>query len=59
MIQVQLPASRGEVRYMPSFEGDLSNFALNMDHISALRFGDVILKTTNNYINVRVIILLV
>ena len=59
MIKVELPASRGEVRYLPSFEGDLSNFALNMDHISAFRFGDVSLKTTNNHINIRVIILFI
>lgn len=59
VIEVELPASRGAVRYLPSFEADLPRFALNMDDISAFRFGDVSLKSTNKHINVRVSILLI
>jgi hypothetical protein len=57
VIEVELPASREAVRYLPSFEADLPSFALDMDDISAFRFGDVSLKSTNSHIKVRVIIL--
>ncbi|KAF8271095.1 hypothetical protein EI94DRAFT_1721330 [Lactarius quietus] len=53
VIEVQLPASRNAIRYIPTFEADLPRFALNMDDISAFRFGDVSLKSTNNHINVQ------
>jgi hypothetical protein len=59
VVEVELPASHGAVRYLPSFEADLPRFALDMGDISAFRFGDVSLKSTNNHIKVRVIILLV
>jgi len=53
VIEVQLPTSRDVVHYLPSFEAELPNFALNMDDISAFRFGDVSLKSTNSHIKVR------
>jgi hypothetical protein len=53
VIEVELPASREAVRYLPSFEADLPSFALDMDDISAFRFGDVSLKSTNSHIKVR------
>jgi hypothetical protein len=53
VVEVELPASRGEVRYIPSFEADLPNFTLDFDDISAFRFGDVSLRSTNSHINVR------
>jgi hypothetical protein len=59
VVEVELPASRGEVRYIPSFEADLPMFALDMDNLSAFRFGDVSLRSTNSHIKVRVIDLLI
>jgi hypothetical protein len=56
VVEVKLP--RGAVRYIPSFAADLPMFSLDMDDMSAFRFGDVILKSTNNHIKVRVIILI-
>ncbi|KAF8270932.1 hypothetical protein EI94DRAFT_1569526 [Lactarius quietus] len=53
VIEVQLPTSHNAVRYVPSFEADLPRFALNMDDISAFRFGDVSLQSTNNHIEVQ------
>lgn len=53
VVQVELPASHGAIRYIPSFEADLPRFALDMDEISAFRFGDVSLKSTNSHIKVR------
>jgi len=53
VVEVELPASRGAVRYLPSFEADLPMFALDMDDISTFRFGDVSLKSTNSHIKVR------
>jgi len=53
VIKVELPARRGAVRYLPSFEADLPRFTLDMDDISAFRFGDVNLKSTNSHIKVR------
>lgn len=54
MVEVELPASHG-VRYIPSFEANLPMFALDLDDISAFRFGDVSLRSTNSHIKVRVI----
>lgn len=59
MVEVELPASRGAVRYLPSFDADLPMFALNMVGLSSIRFGDVRLKSTNSQIQVRVIIVLI
>jgi hypothetical protein len=56
VVEVELSASRGAVRYLPSFEADLPRFALDMGDISAFRFGDVSLKSTNSHIKVRVLI---
>ena len=59
MVEVELPANRGAVRYLPSFEANLPRFALDMGDISAFRFGDISLKSTNSHIKVGVIILLI
>ena len=59
MVEVELPANRGAVRYLPSFEANLPRFALDMGDISAFRFGDISLKSTNNHIKVGVTILLI
>ncbi|KAI9465138.1 hypothetical protein BJY52DRAFT_1245300, partial [Lactarius psammicola] len=40
VVEVKLPASRGAVHYIPYFQADLPMFALDMDDISAFRFGD-------------------
>ncbi|KAI9465136.1 hypothetical protein BJY52DRAFT_1164758 [Lactarius psammicola] len=58
VIQVELPVSRDAVRYIPSFQADLPMFALDMDDISAYRFGNVSLRSTNSHIEVRVIIII-
>jgi len=57
IVEVELPPSRGAVRYLPSFRADLPNFALAMDDLSAFHFGDFALKTSNNAINVEVLAL--
>jgi len=57
VVEVELPASRGAVRYIPSFQADLPMFALDMDDMSAFRFGNVSLRSTNSHIEVRVIII--
>ena len=56
VVEVELPTRHSAVRYIPSFQANLPLFALNMDDISALRFGDVSLETTNSHIKVQVII---
>ncbi|KAH9177519.1 hypothetical protein EDB89DRAFT_1933049 [Lactarius sanguifluus] len=53
VVEVKLPASRGAIRYVPSFQADLPMFALDMGDISAVRFGDVSLRSTNSHIKVH------
>jgi hypothetical protein len=57
VIAVELPSTRSEVRYMPSFHADLPLFALAMGDLSAFHFGDFILKSTHSSIEVEVLVL--
>ncbi|KAI0300461.1 hypothetical protein B0F90DRAFT_1723111 [Multifurca ochricompacta] len=53
VVVVELPSSRSAVRYMPSFHANLPMFSFALDDLSNLRFGDVILKSTNSPIRVQ------
>ncbi|KAH9067777.1 hypothetical protein EDB87DRAFT_1678160 [Lactarius vividus] len=53
VVEVKLPANRDAIRYVPSFQADLPMFALDMGDISAFRFGDVSLRSTNSHIKVK------
>jgi hypothetical protein len=54
VVEVGLPPSRGAVRYIPSLHADLPMFALAMGDLSAFRFGDVTLKSSNKPIKAEV-----
>ncbi|KAI0002406.1 hypothetical protein BJV74DRAFT_815652 [Russula compacta] len=53
VVEVGLPLSRGSVRYIPTFHADLPMFALAVDDLSAFRFGDVALQSSNRPIKVE------
>lgn len=57
VIEVGLPLNRGTVRYIPTFHADLPKFALAMDDLSAFRFGDVALTSSNRPIEIEVLVL--
>jgi hypothetical protein len=48
VIIVGLPSGRGAIRYIPSFHVDLPMFALTVDDLSAFRFGDFALRSSNS-----------
>jgi hypothetical protein len=58
VVQVELPAIRDAIRYIPSFHADLPLFAANMGDLSAFHFGDVDLKLSNSPIKVEVFALI-
>jgi len=56
VVEVELPPSRGAVRYLPSFRADLPMFTFALDDLSAFHFGNLALKSSNNAINVEGVI---
>jgi len=53
VVEVGLPPSRGTIRHISSFHADLPMFALAMGDLSAFRFGDIALKSSNRPIRAK------
>ncbi|KAI9511484.1 hypothetical protein F5148DRAFT_1373789 [Russula earlei] len=53
VVQVELPTRGDAVRYVPSFRVDMPLFAMTMGNLSAFRFGDVALKSSNSPVAVE------